>query len=331
MPSAVTSRKPTTYLPSYKDVDANSPTYKSKVVKVPKFERLSLSSPEPPTPTRTKSGPLPPQKNTFPRKNPGQRIFGTIRTTVKPQHVGAQHPSRRKSHSTPKGHFRRPKLDESFSNTNPEQNPPEKAHLRYIDAEEEEEAVVEEEDHDAEGVTQTLESGQYEAQEEVSDLDDLTGYVVSSGEEEQEEKLTEQYSRSEESGELSEESEEPDVPDDATSDESDEEEFLRDYFKEEGKRTYGSESAELESPTGDGYHQPSNQDLTLPAHAGFVPSVAVPNTPVKPVAVSVSSLPRPEPELGPGGFPKLKQGCHSAGLQMFLFYFFHRVLNRNKF
>ena len=91
-------------------------------------------------------------------------------------------------------------------------------------------------------------------------------------------------------------------------DESDEE----DYFKEEeeGTTTYGSDSAELESPTGgDGYRQPSSQDdLPLPAHAGFVPSVAVPNTPVKPVAVSVSSLPRPEPELGPGGFPKLKQG-----------------------
>ena len=314
MPSVVTTRKPTTYLPSYKDVDTNIPTYKSKVVKGPKFERLSLSSPEPPTPTRTTSSPLQPQKNT--RKNPGQRILGTIRTTVKPQHAGAQLPSLRESHTTPRGHFRRrPKFDESFSNTHLGQKTPEKARLRYNDDEEEEEeevVVVEEEGeehNEGEEVAQTLESGQYETQEEVSDLDDLTGYVASFGEDEQEEKLAEQYTRSEESEKPSEESEELDVSYAVTLDESDEEEFIRDYFKEEGTTTYGSDSAELESPTGDGYRQPSSQDdLPLPAHAGFAPSVAVPNTPVKPVAVSVSSLPRPEPELGPGGFPKLKQG-----------------------
>ena len=367
------TRKPSTYLPAYKDANANSQAFKSKAAKGNKFAKLSsarspirsttarplahlnrsqngrlvgtqsastaktqlvrpneLQSPKQSTPR-----PARPRRPTSSRKgiplfsNPAKTIFGAIRSTVKPQrqrqHARTQLPSRRKPQATPRGQLaRRPKFDESFSEKRPSRprdevrNIQQKASLRYLPEEKKVEEKEEEKKYeDTEDTPKESNELQPEEDdtEQISDLDDLPGYIVTFRGPDEGANINQEDS----SGE----NEELSVSHDETLRESEEEQHLREHFKEpeasfglfkpsiqEITKTSGpdveDENAEPESATA--IFQPSNQDLTLP---GFVPSVAVPKAPVNPAPVSVSSLPRPEPERGPSGFPKLKQGCCS--------------------
>ena len=401
VPSSVSrrppTRKPKTYLPSYKDVNSQA-VYKPKSVKDTKFGRLSSARPSVPNRSTTarplahlnrgQSGrqagtqpasasktqlvrpsgpqsvkhstprparpdrPLPSRKGTPLFSNPVQTIFGTIRTTLKPRRARTQLPSRRKPHATPRGQLaRRPKFEESFSKKRPNdvvRNVPQKASLRNLPEEEEEEAKEDgkeekekEEDtedtpkessklqyDDAEGTTKESSDLQPEQDEteQISDLDDLPGYIIAFEGQDEGGNIVNQEDSSEENEELS-------VSYDLTLRESEEEEYRRDTFKDPdvsfglfkpssrfeeitttNRPDIQEENAEPENPLYRDIFQPSNQDLKLPANAGFEASVAVPNAPVIPVPVSVSSLPRPEPELGPGGFAKLKQGSYSIML-----------------
>ena len=297
-------------------------TSKTQLVRPSDLQSLKQSTPRPPRPRRPQSS----RKGIPLFSNPAQTIFGAIRTTVKPQrqHARTQLPSRRKSHSTPRGQLaRRPKFEESFSEkslaADVARNIPKKASFRYLpeekDAKEAEKDEEEVEKYDkTEGTPKESNELQPEPDEteQISDLDDLPGYIVTFRGQDEGENIIDQEDSSEENEELSlsyvRESEE-------------EQQHLRDNFedpsvtfglfkpstKEEETKTstpdIQEENAEPENPKD--IFRPSNQDLTLP---GFEPSVAVPNAPVNPAPVSVSSLPRPEPERGPGGFPKLKQG-----------------------
>ena len=256
-------------------------------------------------------------------RDPAQTIFGTIRTTAKPRRQPAptKISSRRKPQTTARRQLaRKPKFDQNFNKKRPTdavENRPTKANLRYLPEEKKAPEVVKEEEgkvEDVKGSPKERSKIQPEKEdtEQDSDSNEIPGYILTFKGGSETRNIIDQHVSSEKKKEEVSVSYEGKLQS-----ESEEEQYLRDQFKDPDvsfglfrpstkKRTETKTETTVKPEEPKNTYQTSNQDLTL---AGFEPSIAVPDAPVvdPTPAAPVSSLPRPEPERGSSGFPKLKQ------------------------